>query len=463
MSIETAPRLELIKQIQKLEEENKRLSEQNKKLLEQNQTLQKLVDKLSGELLKLEKRVAGIKNSYQKFLPFKGNTKKKSEERKNRNIGYGRKKDVPDEIVRVSLERCPDCQTPLPQKGSIHHTHQIIDIPLQKLYTVTEYQAERKWCPRCKKSKTAKIDLGEQILGSSRFSIKVMGFMAVLKEVYRLPIGKIKELCSSLYGLSVSEGEISESISLLAETLKDDYSKLIEEIKKSGKVNVDETSWRELGQNGWLWGFINTWYEFFVIRKTRSSEVPKQILKDFSGITTTDFYSAYNCLPSIKQRCWAHLLRDFKDLTNKYPKNKKVSVFAKEVKNLYGQAANLARDPPLKERILEKLKLETEIEEICGKYQSNGFPGKTLAKRLLKYKKELFTFVVSDIDPTNNAAERGLRHAVVSRKISGGTRSPRGSEAKAILMSLFGTWKRQDLNPLNQTIFALQKVSTAGV
>ena len=307
-----------------------------------------------------------------------------------------------------------------------------------------------------------------------------MGFMAVLKEVYRLPIGKIKELCSSLYGLSISEGEISESISLLAETLKDDYRKLIEEIKKSGKVNIDETSWRELGQNGWLWGFINTWYEFFVIRKTRSSEVPKQVLKGFSGITTTDFYSAYNCLPSIKQRCWAHLLRDFKDLVNKYPKNKEVSVFSGKVGSLYEQAVNLARDPaspsvsarpsrdgslggpPLKERILTKLKLETQIEEICRKYQGSDFPGKTLAKRLLKYKKELFTFVVSDIDPTNNAAERGLRHAVVSRKISRGTRSPRGSEAKAILMSLFGSWKRQNLNPLDQAIFAVQKVSTAG-
>ena len=48
----------------------------------------------------------------------------------------------------------------------------------------------------------------------------------------------------------------------------------------------------------------------------------------------------------------------------------------------------------------------------------------------------------------NNAAERSLRHLVISRKISGGTRSERGTERKMTLASLFGTWRVQGLNPL---------------
>ncbi len=48
----------------------------------------------------------------------------------------------------------------------------------------------------------------------------------------------------------------------------------------------------------------------------------------------------------------------------------------------------------------------------------------------------------------NNAAERSLRHLVVSRKISGGTRSHQGTDTKMTLASIFGAWRAQGLNPL---------------
>ena len=49
--------------------------------------------------------------------------------------------------------------------------------------------------------------------------------------------------------------------------------------------------------------------------------------------------------------------------------------------------------------------------------------------------------------PTNNAAERSLRHLVTARKISGGTRSPAGTATKMTLASLFGTWRLQGARP----------------
>ena len=63
---------------------------------------------------------------------------------------------------------------------------------------------------------------------------------------------------------------------------------------------------------------------------------------------------------------------------------------------------------------------------------------------------ELFVFVTEPEAPSdNNAAERSLRHLVVSRKISGGTRSERGTDSKMTLASLFGTWRAQGPNPLH--------------
>ncbi len=53
-----------------------------------------------------------------------------------------------------------------------------------------------------------------------------------------------------------------------------------------------------------------------------------------------------------------------------------------------------------------------------------------------------------DVPADNNAAERSRRHLVISRKVSGGTRSEQGTESKMTLASIFGTWRAQGLNPL---------------
>ena len=64
-----------------------------------------------------------------------------------------------------------------------------------------------------------------------------------------------------------------------------------------------------------------------------------------------------------------------------------------------------------------------------------------LAQRIERFLPELFTFVEHpEVPSDNNAAERSLRPPVTARKISGGTRSPRGSVTATMLMSLFGTW-----------------------
>ncbi len=51
---------------------------------------------------------------------------------------------------------------------------------------------------------------------------------------------------------------------------------------------------------------------------------------------------------------------------------------------------------------------------------------------------------------TPEDAERIIRHLVISRKISGGTRSEKGSQTKSILTSIFDTWNLQNKNPLQQ-------------
>ena len=75
---------------------------------------------------------------------------------------------------------------------------------------------------------------------------------------------------------------------------------------------------------------------------------------------------------------------------------------------------------------------------------------------------KLFTFLrIKGVEPTNNAAERALRPAVVMRKITGGSRSERGARATAVLMSVLRTVRQQN-QPLFETIKTLLMNAWAG-
>ena len=97
-----------------------------------------------------------------------------------------------------------------------------------------------------------------------------------------------------------------------------------------------------------------------------------------------------------------------------------------------------------------QLALERKLLAICRPFLADplAVQGK-LCRRIERHIKELFVFVAEpDVPADNNAAERSLRHLVISRKVSGGTRSEQGTESKMTLASIFGTWRAQGLNPL---------------
>jgi len=92
-------------------------------------------------------------------------------------------------------------------------------------------------------------------------------------------------------------------------------------------------------------------------------------------------------------------------------------------------------------------------------------PANRCRKRVEDFLPELFVFVaVPGVPAHNNLAERSVRPLVIARKISGGSRSPKGSQTRMGLASLFGTWMAQSLNPFQQCLLALtSKFSLAQV
>ena len=97
--------------------------------------------------------------------------------------------------------------------------------------------------------------------------------------------------------------------------------------------------------------------------------------------------------------------------------------------------------------------LESQLLALCRPFSNDeAAPQAKLCRRIERFIKELFVFVSHpDVPSENNAAERSLRHLVISRKVSGGTRSEQGTNSKMTLASLLGTWRAKGLNPLSES------------
>ena len=150
-----------------------------------------------------------------------------------------------------------------------------------------------------------------------------------------------------------------------------------------------------------------------------------------------------------KQRCWAHLLRDIHDLRTLYPQDHRLAQWPDAVHQLYRQSTACTH-PSQRQRRTAQLALERRLLALCRPYLDDPSAVQArLCRRIENHIKELFVFVGQpEVPPDNNAAERSLRPVVISRKISGGTRSIQGTDTKMTLASIFGTWRAQGFNTL---------------
>ena len=286
------------------------------------------------------------------------------------------------------------------------------------------------------------------VLGQQRLGVNLLSLIATLREEGRLPILSVQWYLDTVHQLRLSVGAIVSAIHQTAQRAQPAVAAILDRIRASPVVHADETGWRQSGANGYVWAF-STPTERYFLRRGRGKAVVDEALGDaFSGVLVSDFYAAYHHYDGPKQRCWAHLLRDIHDQRTRYPKDAALARWAAAVHQLYVAAKACNHHEALAQACCPTgLGAEAAI---CRPFLSDpsAVQGK-LCRRIERHIKELFVFVAEpDVPADNNAAERSLRHLVISRKVSGGTRSERGTESKMTLASLFGTWRAQGLNPL---------------
>lgn len=440
----TAPRSELIALIYEL--------------IDKNQALEAEIAHLREQL-----QQKGKDSSSQIQPPdfVKANTKKKkAQARKKREVSYHRFREEPQEQIFHSVDSCSACGGKL-GKPTVAYTKQVIELP-QVSYSVVEHVVFKRWCFSCKKQITPHVNFNKYTLGHGRIGLNLAATIATMRDRLRLPVGVVKTYLKIFYNLKLSEGEIVNVLYKGAQIGKGRYSGLLDEIRKSEVVHADETGGRQDGKNGYFWSLSTDKVHFLLYRKSRSAKVVEEIVgtdsEKFSGVLVTDFYASYNTYLGFHQRCWVHLLRDIDELKVKYQKHPPLNIWAKRVKDIYHEAKDWQGPPPdtpagvaAQIRLNKQHYFEEKLKAVCQPYLSGESPMATLCGRAITFMPELFVFVrFENVPSSNNNAERILRHTVVARKISGGTRSEKGSLTKTILTSLFDTWKLQNLNPFQE-------------
>jgi len=349
-----------------------------------------------------------------------------------------------DEEIPRKPTACRRCGEALAGSDPQPLRHQVIELPPIKP-VVTEYQLHRLVCPRCGTSTCATLPAG---VPRGHQGPRLQATLAVLTGAYRLSKDQAQTLCADLFSVPICSGTICQ----LEQQTTAALAPVVEDLRqhiKTKHANLDETGWRQGGKRAWLWVAVTALVTVFHIARSRGGAVARGLLgPGLHWVVTSDRFSAYKWLPlQRRQLGWAHLRRDFQAMIDRHNRGSSIGqellLFSDDVFHWWYRVRDGAlRRSSLRTYIAEQRPwLRTLLEKgaVCGCAKTAG-----VCRELLNLEPALWTFVrVQGVEPTNNAAERALRHAVLWRKSSYGTASSKGSRYVAHILSVVATCRQQ--------------------
>jgi transposase len=360
---------------------------------------------------------------------------------------------VPPDQLRQAIEckpqECRWCGHELHGDDPEPIRHQVAEVP--PIHPVVdEYRLHRLRCPRCRTSTCATLPPG---VPTGAFGPRLRAILSVLAGAYRLGKRPIRRLSFDLLGLSISTGMISRLERQAADVLDAPVEELRQYVRDAASAHIDETSWKQRREKARLWGVVTQFVTVFAIVTSRGADVAKDLLgTDRRKVVISDRFKSYNWIKR-RQFCWAHLNRDFQAMVDRGGESAEVG------RLLLGHSERLfdwwhrVRDGTMARATLRtnvaimRFSFRADLRRGvgCGCARTAG-----TCRELLAGETHLWTFVrVEGIEPTNNDAERALRHGVIYRKTSGGTDSESGSRFVERMLTVVATCRQQEINVLD--------------
>lgn len=361
-----------------------------------------------------------------------------------------------DTYVEVEPECCRGCGHSftgelLPHRQKSRR-HQVLELPPLRPH-VTEYRLYARRCRECRKRTWATLPTGvpRRCVGP-----RAQAVLALLTGACRLSRRQVQSLAHDVFGISLSLGTLSALEAETAGALAAPYQEVAAAVVREPVLFVDETSWREAGVLYWLWTVVSRHHVYYRLDRHRNREACRALLAAAeTGLSppcvTTDRYGVYDYLdPEYRSFCWAHLIRECLGMAARGGVDGAVAHWL-----LDRMGTVLTHWQELRAGQLDREQFLATVEPLREGFRAPLEWGRergsratqALCRALLKNWASLWAWqAVAGGEPTNNAAERALRPAVLWRKSSFGHQSETGKQFVERMLTVVGTLRQQHRN-----------------
>lgn len=383
--------------------------------------------------------------------------------------GFGRvlyEESECEEIIDHKPEKCSGCGEKLAGEDEEPYRHQIVEIPPISPIVI-EHRLHQLDCAVCGAKTRAKLP--EDVCGSG-YGIRVVAMVALLSSMYRHSQRMVQKAMAEIFNITISLGTVNKLRMEASRAVENAVAEAKIYIQQADVVGADETSFvqgnidgcNQKNSQAWLWVAVTPLVTFFQITLTRCTDSAKNLLGEaFSGMLTSDRYASYNWVDlERRQLCWAHLKREFTKIAERTGVSQQIGNILLEQQEKLFKLWYQVRDGTLKRCDFQlavgeiRQTIKSCLEE-AAKYEIGSKEKTPLAKtvrtcrQLLKFEPALWLFVTAEgVEPTNNAAERAIRPAVIWRRTSFGSQTQAGSTFVQRMLTVVTTLKSQRRNVL---------------
>ena len=426
------------------------------KLMSENKALKEIIKALEEQVARLEKNSNNSSKPPSSDIVKPNKTARKSHRRKRKRGGQlgHRKCSRPafepqevDEVYEYEL-KAQDAAglKPLNQ----WHVVQQVHLP-EKMYTVIEHRARKYLDPVTGRIHIAPIP--DEIRKGGLLGADMTAAIAFLKGGCHMSYTTIQQLFKELFELGLSRGMLCKATQKVSQALDTPYQHLVQRLPTEAHLGIDETGHHDDGKLHWTWCFQTPAYSVFHIDPSRGSGVLETILgTDFDGLIGADYWGAYRKYARLfkvrMQYCMAHLIREIRFVAEH--RTKTLSGWGKQLlewlKDMF-QTLHRRKDYTAKGFTRRMAKIQHAFLRRMRR-PPNHHLARKLAKRFKgKSAEDYFRFLTEpDVEPTNNGTEREIRHSVIDRRITQGTRGQAGMRWCERIWTTLATCKKQNRN-----------------
>lgn len=351
-----------------------------------------------------------------------------------------------NKFVKIDLPTiCPKCgHSKIYQRDRVHKT--VIDFRYFKFGIkkwTTQFSAYKAWCQSCQYR--WRPDEFKSI--KNRYGHRVYAYMVYQRVAMKQSQGDIYENLKDIFGFHVFP-KWGKSMVAMANYYRNTYTLILEKINAGKLVHADETTVDIQGKTGYVWVFTSLEEVFYIYSPSREGKILDKTLSDFNGVLVSDFYSAYDSVKCLQQKCLIHLIRDMNDDLHQNPFDEGYKTIVKDFGNLLKTIVKTIDECGLKKRSLKKH--IRDVSKFYKKIESFSFDSDLSIKyksRLLKNKGKLFEFLNHDNIPwNNNNAEHAIKAFASYRNIVGGRFTENGVKRYLLLLSVYQTCKYKNIS-----------------